>query len=62
MEGGSKSRGLGKGEKLNQALVISTSFLLISGDKTVQLFIYEATIENLENVPGSVRSEQEENP
>ena len=49
-------------EKLNQALVTSILFLLIIGDKTVQLFIYVANIENLENVSGSVRSEQEENP
>lgn len=49
-EGGSKSRDLQRGEKYNQSLVTSILFRLISGDKTVHLFIYEAKNRNLESL------------
>lgn len=49
-EGRSKSRDLQRGEKHNQSLFISILFRLISGDKTVHLFIYEAKNKNLESL------------
>lgn len=49
-QGGSEFRVLGEGKKLNQSLVNIILFLLISGDKTVQLVIYEAKNGDLEGL------------
>lgn len=47
---GPKCKSLGEGEELNQSLITSILFGLISGDSAVNLIIYKAKNENVEDL------------